>query len=236
MPLVSKTHLPPDLVDPDATTVLGPPPMSPQASRRDHRRWKDPRLWIGVFLVLLSVAVGSKLLAAADDTVEVWRLSHDLELGMALTSDDVEVTRVHFADDDLAQKYVSADEPVPSGARAVVALPAGELLARSALADSGGAVPDELPLAVGPAGLPGELRSGDLVDVWAVTPPEAGQKPPVEVFSAVTVSTVTAADQVSLGADRLVSVALPPGAGTDVAQALAALNGATVVLVLVGDR
>ncbi len=125
---------------------------------------------------------------------------------------------------------------MPSDARAAVALPAGELLARSALADSGAAIPDELPLAVGPVGLPAQLISGDLVDVWAVTPPEAGQEPPVEVFSAVTVTSVTAADEVSLGADRLVSIALPAGVGADVAQALGALNGASVVLVLVGER
>ncbi len=57
-----------------------------------------------MLLVLLSVAAGSKLLAAADDTVEVWRLSHDLSPGATITTDDVEATRVHFADDDLAQK------------------------------------------------------------------------------------------------------------------------------------
>ena len=40
---------------------------------RGHRpAWRDPRLWIGVVLVAASVVAGARLLAAADDTVQVW--------------------------------------------------------------------------------------------------------------------------------------------------------------------
>lgn len=232
---VSKTHLP--ISEPTAPRLTAPlelSPASPAASRRDSKRWRDPRLWIGVLLVLLSVAVGAKLMAAADDTVAVWRFSHDLDPGATLTSGDLEQTMVHFADDALTQAYLLADDPLPAETRLVTSVSAGELVARSALSLPGATTPDELPLTVSPAGLPGELHPGDLVDVWAVPAQQAGPTPPVEVFTAVTVSSVTVADQVSLGADRHVSVALPPAA--DVGRALASLNGASVVLVSVGDR
>ena len=40
--------------------------------------WRDPRLWIGIAIVAVSVVAGARLLAAADDSVTVWAAAADL--------------------------------------------------------------------------------------------------------------------------------------------------------------
>src|SRR4051794_15748511 len=58
-------------VDHSAGRLEGHP--TPTATRLSARRWRDPRVVVGVGLVALSVLLGTTLLGAADDTVAVWR-------------------------------------------------------------------------------------------------------------------------------------------------------------------
>src|SRR3954463_4573862 len=58
-------------VDHSAGRLDGHP--TPPATRLSARRWRDPRVVVGVGLVALSVLLGTTLLGAADDTVAVWR-------------------------------------------------------------------------------------------------------------------------------------------------------------------
>ena len=62
--------------DDDAVTSLRDPASTRAAAGgpRHPPGWRDPRLWIGVAIVAVSVVVGSRLLAAADDSVAVWAL------------------------------------------------------------------------------------------------------------------------------------------------------------------
>lgn len=64
----------------DASAPVQPPP----ATRVGRSGWRDPRLWIGVVLVTVSVVAGARLLAAADDTVTVWAVVDDLGAGSAI--------------------------------------------------------------------------------------------------------------------------------------------------------
>ena len=204
-------------------------PGSPPAARRTDSRWADPRLWVGVLLVLASVLVGAKVLGAADDTVAVWRVQRDVPAGFPLSSADVVLTRVHFADGSARDSYLSADEALPSGARLTRELSAGELLAVQAITTDTSAAPDELPIAVNDAGLPVGLSPGDRVDVWAVAASDRTTTEPVQVLQDVAVTAVSGAGPGGLGVDREILVALSDG--TDVAQVLAELNGASVVLI-----
>ena len=54
---------------------------SPPAARLGRPRWRDARLLGGLLLVLLSVVLGARVLAAADDTVAVWSVTTDLAAG-----------------------------------------------------------------------------------------------------------------------------------------------------------
>jgi hypothetical protein len=207
---------------------------SPPAQRLQRHRWRDPRLWLGVVLVLVSVLAGAALFSRADDTVPVWAADDDIQAGTPLTSDNVHSTRIHFSDSSDASRYLSASDPLPAGAIAVRDVSAGELVAVSAISTSSGA-PDRLPLAVGSAGLPAGLEVGDTVDVWAVPGDDttgAGSQESVQVLDGVTVTSLGAEAAGGLDSTREVLVALP--AHTDVGDALDALSGSDVVLVLVG--
>ena len=64
-----------------ADVGLGGTPSSPWARRGSRPRWRDPRMLLGLLLVLASVLLGAKVLEAADDTVPVWAVSRDLPDG-----------------------------------------------------------------------------------------------------------------------------------------------------------
>lgn len=125
-------------------------PAPPPATRVARPGWRDPRLWIGVLLVAGSVVLGARLLAAADDTVAVWALSGDRGSGSPVAATDLEVQRVRFGDADMLARYFPADQDVPDGLVLTRAVGAGELLARSAVADAGADEVLQVPLAVDP--------------------------------------------------------------------------------------
>src|SRR5687768_11311810 len=54
---------------------------APQAVRATRPGWRDPRLWVGILIVAVSVVAGARLLAAADDTVTVWTAVRDMGAG-----------------------------------------------------------------------------------------------------------------------------------------------------------
>src|SRR6195952_1575831 len=72
---------------------------TPAARRAAAPGWRDPRLWVGVAIVAASVLVGALVLGSSDDTVPVWAAGDAMGAGHVLTSDDLTVRRVRFADD-----------------------------------------------------------------------------------------------------------------------------------------
>ena len=68
--------------------------------------WFDPRLVLGIVLVLGSVALGAVLVSRADSSQAVIAVSHDLAAGTVLTADDVHTTRVRLSSS--ARLYLSA--------------------------------------------------------------------------------------------------------------------------------
>jgi hypothetical protein len=216
---------------PDARTVDAGL-VSPPARRISRRRLHDPRLWVGLLLVAVSVLVGARLLAAADDTVPVWRLADDVQPGDELTPADVDVAHVHFEDAAAATTYLTAEEALPDGLLAERPLAAGELIPAAAVGSGDVTVPRELPLGVTAAGVPGGLGTGDLVDVWAVPPADAPTATSARVLHGVRVAAVSDAGASGIASDRQVVVAV--GEGVELGPILDQLRGATVVLVRVG--
>ncbi|MFC7505199.1 hypothetical protein [Nocardioides sp. GCM10030258] len=141
-------------------------PVPPQATRVARPGWRDPRLWIGVALVTGSVVLGARLLAAADDTVQVWALAHDRGSGSPVVSEDLQVERIRFTDDSALGRYFPADEPVPADLVLTRAVGAGELLARSAVGESDADEVLRVPLEVDPNRVPPDVDTGSVVDVW----------------------------------------------------------------------
>jgi len=213
----------------EADTEAAVRPVSPAASRIVRRRWQDPRLWIGVLLVAGATLAGGRLLSDADDTTPVWRLTHDLRAGTSLADSDLEPVDVRLPE-DLRERYLPADLAVAGGLSLTRDVRAGELVAAADLTDAWPA-PSELPLLVPAGGFPGELGVGDLVDVWVTGAPDHPGRTEL-VVEGVRVTTVSSDDLAGVGADRAVTVALPPE--VEPAAVLEQLGRGSVVLLRVG--
>jgi hypothetical protein len=137
------------------------------ATRARSGAWRDPRLWVGILVVAVSVVAGARLLAAADDTVEVWAVGTDAGPGARLDPTDLRVERVRFADaGELASYFTTADR-LPADLRLVRGVAAGELLPRAALGGTDEPADTvELPVAVDADQVPPAVAAGSVVDVY----------------------------------------------------------------------
>ncbi|HEU4491233.1 MAG TPA: hypothetical protein VFR74_10205 [Jiangellales bacterium] len=208
---------------------------SPQATRVGAARWLDLRLAVGVLLVLGSVAVGARVVAAADDTVPVLVAAQDLTVDRPLTAALVQ-TRQVLLEDGLA-RYLSGD--VPEGYVMVRPVEAGELVPRSAVAPAGEVAEDlrYVTLALPAAELPAGLRAGRVVDVWVAPDGEAAGAVAEPLLAGITVTDV-GGDGGGLGVsgtERAVTLAVTPGVAADtleeaVARLVAAARDARVYL------
>ncbi|PWJ54825.1 SAF domain-containing protein [Quadrisphaera granulorum] len=220
-------------------------PSSPPAARLRAPSWRDPRLVIGLLLVLASVLVGARVVSAADETTPVWVAAHTLVPGEAITADDVRAVRVRLEGGTAG--YLAAGSAPPTGAVALRPVAAGDLLPRSAVGSAAA-------LSTRPVGLPVDgpfpsgLVAGSLVDVWVTPVPSrtgavasattatasAGQDPTAPrqlAASAVVQEVVTDGGSFAAGRGGLVQVELPPAQLQEALVALA--SDATVSLVLV---
>ncbi|WP_244522386.1 SAF domain-containing protein [Geodermatophilus africanus] len=144
--------------------------MSGSAPRRVRPpRWLDLRLVLGVLLVLGSVLLGARVVAAADATVPVWSAAGDLAAGTVLTTGDLVAVDVRL--DDIAGAYL-ATSTRPEGRTLARAVRGGELLPRTALEEPAELVQLALPVQAGY--VPPGLDRGQVVDVYAVADPAVG--------------------------------------------------------------
>ncbi len=189
-----------------------------RARRLRAPSWRDPRLVLGVVLVLGSVVVGARTVQAAGATTGVWALATPVGAGTALTGAQLRVVQVSV-DEATASAYLPADEPPAAGWVVLRGLAAGELLPRSAVAGAGDLAERAVSLPLEGA-LPDGVRAGALADVWVAWP---------EATSAATSTAGAAAgrtsarqlpeqlaDAVEVVAVRQRSAALAGAAGADV--------------------
>jgi hypothetical protein len=155
---------------PAAAAPGAPAPVPGSAPRRVRPpRWLDLRLVLGVLLVLGSVLLGARVVAAADATVPVWSAAGDLAAGTVLTAGDLVAVDVRL--DDVAGAYL-ATSTRPEGRTLARAVRDGELLPRTALEEPAALVQLALPVQAG--FVPPGLDRGQVVDVYAVADPAAG--------------------------------------------------------------
>ena len=168
----------------------------PAASRATTPGWRDPRLWIGVVIVAVSVVAGSRLLAAADDSAPVWAVTADMATGDEVTGADLVARQVRFVDPADLDLYYPADQALPAELRLRQDVGSGELLPRSATGSAEEAGVLQLPVTVEPAALPPGVGAGSVVDVYLRTD---GRCPVCSeaALAEVTVVTVPAPDELT---------------------------------------
>jgi hypothetical protein len=129
--------------------------------------WKDPRLVVGILLVLASTAGVVSLLGAADQTTEAYAAREAIAVGERLTADKLHRVKVRLG--DLEQRYLTPESGLPEGAVAVQRIGQDQLVPRDSLGELD--VLDRKPVAVTvDEALPAQAVAGSRVDVWVALP------------------------------------------------------------------
>ena len=138
------------------------------AQRLRVRAWRDPRLLIGLLLVLGATILGARLAAASDDTVEYWSVSSSVQAGDPVDPDELRTTRVRLSG-GTGDNYVRTDEEFEAPLDELVwahPVAGGSLIDKAAVVPASQGERSQLPLSVADGAAPADLGRGDLVDVW----------------------------------------------------------------------
>lgn len=146
-------------VSTDSRTMQSPG----EAPRLKKPSWKDPRLLIGLLLVVASTAGIVALLESQDDTTQVYAARVDLPVGAPLVAEDLVPMPVRLG--EASGSYLRVADGIAERAVVTRLVAGGELLPLTAVGTS-----DELDRK--PIGLtvedplPTGTAAGDRVDVW----------------------------------------------------------------------
>lgn len=185
---------------------------------------------LGLVLVTASMVGGAWALAAADRTVAYWATGTAVREGDPVRRSDFVVVRAKVPQ-RTARTLIRTNAALPDRLDRVVwsrSLGAGALIAQHDLAPGRRTV--ELPISMAAGTAPGNLRRGDLVDVW-VTP---GDRNAATLGKAVRL--LSRARVVSLGGmdgAPVDTVVVDAGGGTVDGQLVAAAGSGRVTLVRV---
>lgn len=145
--------------------------MSPDSAvtgtRLKRPSWKDPRLFIGVLLVLASVVGVISLVGSADRTTEVYAARDSISVGERLAPENVIRVKVRLGESE--QHYITAESGLPEGVVAIQRIGKDQLIPRDSL--GGVDALDRKPVAVTiEEALPDQAVAGTRVDVWVALP------------------------------------------------------------------
>ncbi|MFW0774593.1 SAF domain-containing protein [Paenarthrobacter nitroguajacolicus] len=141
--------------------------VSIAAPRLKKPSWKDPRLLIGVLMVLGSISGVIALVGSADRTTQVYSAREDIAVGQVVTDSDLSIVKVRL--DDVEPSYVTVEHGLAVGKVALQRVAKNQLVPQESLGS-----PDALdrkPVAVTlEEELPAQAIPGARVDVWIAMP------------------------------------------------------------------
>lgn len=139
-----------------------------------RRTWMDPRLVIGVLLVLVSLAGVWFVVQQSSRTETAWAATRTLLPGDTVATGDVQQVDVRLPQSH--DRYLDAATD-PVGMIVASTVGEGEVLPLRALGDA--ASEDRSAVVVDIQGaLPRSVRTGSLVDVWTAAPTDDGYEAP----------------------------------------------------------
>ena len=152
----------------------------PRTNRLEHQPWRDPRVLLGVLLVLVSTVLGAAAVAAGSSSTGYWAARSDVRAGDPVKRTDLVQAEAHVPR-DAARHLMPIDEALPARLDDLVwarDVGDGALVSRAALSDRHRGDTTELPLTVTTGAAPADLRRGDRVDVWVGPGPgdDTGEK------------------------------------------------------------
>ncbi len=169
------------------------------AARLKKPSWKDPRLLIGILLVLASVVGVISLVGAADQTAEAYAAREPIAVGETLTADKLHRVRVRLG--DVQPHYLTPETGLGEGLVAVQRIGKDQLLPRESVGVVDGL--NRKPVAVTVLeSLPAQAVAGSRVDVW-VALPDAGNgfNEPTLLLPGAEIAEITAGST-ALGSSR----------------------------------
>jgi len=145
--------------------------MSPDATATGARlkrpSWKDPRLLVGVLLVLASVIGVISLVGSADKTTDVYAARDAIAVGEKLSRENVVLAKVRLGETE--EHYLTLESGLPEGLVAVQRVGKNQLIPRDSLGKVDAL--DRKPVTVTiEEGLPDQAVAGTRVDVWVALP------------------------------------------------------------------
>lgn len=175
---------------------------------RRRSRWFDPRLALGMVLVVGSIAGVVALVGAVDRTVTVYAASDALSAGDRVTADDLVEHRVRLG--SIEGHYLAIGD-IPSGGLVVTRTIAdGELVPASAVDDSASIRSASVVVTIR-GQLPRSVAEGSVVDLWAARAGgDGGFGPPSVVVASATVVRVTPQEGLVAGGDAMAVELLIP--------------------------
>lgn len=197
---------------------------------RARRTWFDPRVAIGVALVVVSVLGVVGVVAASDRTEVVYVAAEPLAAGSRVTAADLSPAHVRLG--SAISLYLAG--PVPSDGYVVTrSVAAGEMVPVSALGRTAGASTAAMVLTL-TGQLPSSVVAGSDVDLWAApkTATTAYGPPQVLVNAATVVRIVPGDGLISTGDRNRVELRVPGGDVARVLQSVA--DGDQISAVSVG--
>jgi hypothetical protein len=192
------------------------------------RFWFDPRLAVGLVLVLVSVLGVTLLVSNAERTRPVYAATQTLAAGDMVEATDLAVAQVRLGRAE--RSYLSPGDLPPGGVLLTRTVSDGELLPVGAVTEAGSV--DVSSVVVESTGrLPRSVAAGRLVDVWAAREGEAGVfgPPGVLVPSATVVHVLEDDGLVGDGSTDSVEILVPRERVARVLESIA--NGDAVSLV-----
>lgn len=145
--------------------------MSPDGAvtgaRLKRPSWKDPRLLVGMLLVLASVAGVISLVGSADRTTEVYAARDSIAVGEKLTPDNVVRAKVRLGETE--EQYVTVESGLPEGLVAVQRIGKNQLVPRESLGEVDALDRKPVAVTIGES-LPPQAVAGTRVDVWVAMP------------------------------------------------------------------
>ncbi|WP_284986928.1 SAF domain-containing protein [Arthrobacter sp. fls2-241-R2A-172] len=137
------------------------------AARLRKPSWKDPRLLVGILLVLLSIAGVVALVGAADKTTQVYAAREDIAVGQRITEADFSIVNVRL--DAIESNYVTVESGLPSDKVAVQRVAKNQLIPQGSLGTAD--LLNRKPVAISvDEELPEQAVPGARVDVWVAMP------------------------------------------------------------------
>lgn len=201
----------------------------PTATRAQPPGWRDPRLWIGVAIVAVSIIAGARILGSADDSVTVWAAARDVAPGDTLGEDDLVSTSVRFSDGADLDRYLRTSATLPDDLRLTRGLGAGELVPAGALGSTEESETVIVSLSFPPELVPTNIGAGSKIELLVIPDDNASDKraaslePTTALTDVVVIDAPSAADALgSVSRGRQLVLGIPETESDSLIEILAA--------------